>query len=51
MFKMKVERIFSGEISVEKLLKELLVTQIDNLIKAASTNDDNLSQNPKGSEE
>lgn len=50
MFKMKVERIFSGEIRVEKILKELLVTQIDNLIKSQSTND-NLSQNPKGSEE
>lgn len=29
---MKVERIYTGEITVEKLLKELLNTQIDNLI-------------------
>lgn len=48
--KMKVERIYSGEITIDKILKELLNTQIDNLIKIQSNNNDANHDFVKGSE-
>lgn len=50
MFKMRVERIYCDEITVKKLLKELLNAQIDNLIKQHTNNNDLNHDISKGSE-
>ncbi len=49
-FKMKVERIYSGEITIDKIIMELLNTQIDYLIKIHSNIKDANHDFAKGSE-
>lgn len=50
-YKMKVERIYSGEITIDKFLKEFINTQINNLVTKHLNNNDSNIDCSEGSEQ